>query len=346
MSEQNKPVRLRSGAVIQSGLSAQSRYRRDTSLLDPTRRPFRALVVNSRVVGEQGQVRNLSVECDVLLVRTNVLVQNVPVAQKQHGVNNVHDLWVPRATTRHIDGGELNLDRQVSRRGTANPVPPTPLDQCDGDMVLLDFIEGDIAWPIITHALTHERTNRVLRAGGGTGWREGSVEERGSPRRDELYTHHYGAEFRINEQGDVLIDTVAAYDDPATEDAGASSGQVRIRIKDSQRLTIAMGDDEDVLEVWKDGSQVRIDLGEGADQRIPLGDDQVDAIKDLADALDAFAMALATATPAAPNGALTVADVLLAYSGGPPGTTLAPKLITVKSDLDAALSDLAMVKKT
>lgn len=330
MSNRYRPTQLANGPVIQSGLSAQNRYRRDTSLLDPTKRPFRALVVNTRVVGEEGQVRNLSVECDLLLVRTNITIQNVPVAQKQHGVNNVHDLWVPRATTRAINGAELNLDRQVSRRGTANPVPPTPLDQCDGDMVLLDFIEGDIAWPIITHALTHERTNRVLRA--GQGWREGSSDERGHPRRDELYFHHYGAELRINEQGDLLIDTVGAYDDPSTEDAGASSGQVRIRVKDGQRLTVAIGDDEDVLEVYKDGAQLKVDLGEGANQRLVLGDDNKTAFDNFRTALSLWIEEVRLGIVAG-GGTLDNADFTTAIS-------------TLGTEMGNALSDLARTKKT
>lgn len=266
--ERYRPIPLRNGAVVQSGIGARDRYDR-MSLLDPARRPFRALVTASRVIGETGQLRNLSVECDVILVRTQLSILNVPVAQKQHGVNNVHDLWVPRATTRTFDGRPLNLNRQVSRRGT--PIgPPTPFDQCDGDMVLLDFIEGDIAWPIITHAVTHERTNRLLKK--GAGWREGQTDERGSPRADEYYTHHYGAELRINEQGDVLVDTAAAYSDPVTEVSVPGIGQVRIRVKDTSRFTVAMGDDEDVLEVYKDGTQLRIDLGEGAAERLVLGD--------------------------------------------------------------------------
>jgi hypothetical protein len=314
-------------------------------MLRPDERPFRAVVIASRVVGEEGHVRGLSVECDVILVRTQIAIQNVPVLQRQHGVNNVHDLWVPRPPTRNmVDSAlPLNLSRTHSRRGT--PIgPPTPLGDLDGDMVLVDFVEGNQDYPIIIGALTHERTNRVLRT--GVGWREGSATDtRGHPRRDEFYVHHMGCELRINDRGELLIDTVGAYEDASTEDASDDAyGQVRIRVKNGQRFTVAIGDDEDVLEVWKDGGQLRVDLGAGADQRIPLGDDLVAAIKDAIDAIDTFASDLATATPAPPNSALTVADVLAAYAT--PITGLAGKLVQAKNDLDAALSDLAKVKKT
>ncbi len=75
---------------------------------------------------------------------------------------------------------------------------------------------------------------------------------------------------------------------------------------------------------------------EDADQAFVKGNDQADALKALVDALDAFAQALATATPAAPNGALTVASVALAYTT--PVTGLAVKLAQAKTAIDNALS--------
>ncbi|HET6416667.1 MAG TPA: hypothetical protein VFG22_10270 [Polyangiales bacterium] len=332
-----RPQKLRGGTVIQSGIDLRARQHS----LDPKKRPFRALVLATRVVGEEGNLRNLSAECDLLLVRTNIQIMNVPVAQRQHGVNNVHDLWIPRASTRVLETNEgipvatsseeLNFQSTHTRRGGELPVP-TSLGRADGDMVLLDFIEGDIAWPIITHALTHERTNRVVRT--GDGWREGSATERGNPKRDELYTHHYGAELRINELGDLLIDTVGAYSDPATEDESVSSGQVRIRVKDSQKLTVAMGDDEDVLEVWKDGSQLRIDLGEGADEKLVLGDtfkSYLDA--ELAKVNNFWSLLYNAHTHTVPMGG----------SSGPPASLQTETLSTMP---DSALSDLAKTKKT
>lgn len=281
MSDQDRyrPTTLRGGVVVQSGLDVRPRGSR-RSRLNPTERPFRAVVVSSRVVGEDGNLRGRSVECDVLLVRTQIMLHAVPVLQRQHGVNNVHDLWVPRASTRVVtstgnpppggaaDAPPLNLTGTMSARGTVLD-QATALDAVDGDMVLVDFMEANPNFPIIVGALTHERTNRVLRE--GEGWREGEHDSRGNPRRDEHYTHHYGCEVRINEQGDFLIDTCSAYSDIVTEDASASSGQVRVRVKDTQRLTIAMGNDEDVVQVYKDGSQLRVDLGKNANEPLVLG---------------------------------------------------------------------------
>ena len=316
-----RPQKLRGGVVVQSGVDLKPRSTQRYRLMDPALRPFRAVVVNSRVIDEAGHVRGIAVECDVILVRTQLSIQNVPVLQRQYGINNVHDLWVPRPTTRSLDDSDLNVNRTVSSRGTF-VAPATSLGELDGDMVLVDFMEGNKDFPIIVGALPHERSNRVLTS--GIGWREGSVAERGAPKRDEYYTHHYGAEVRINEQGDLLVDTVNAYADPATEDAGAASGQVRFRIKDSQRLTVAIGDDEDVFEVWKDGGQLRVDLGEGATERIVLGDSFRTFLNNF------FSVAFDTHTHVAPVGGST----------GPPNT--AP----VATMGDALLSDLSKTKKT
>lgn len=267
-----RPQLLRSGVIVQSGIDLRPRATQRTSIMNPALRPFRAIVINTRVTDEPGNLRRRSVECDVVLVRTQLSIQNVPVLQGNHGVNNLHSNWVPRPSTRIVgaDGEPVNVNRVLSRRGTFVG-RASSLANLDGDMVLVDFIEGNADFLIIVGALSHERTNRLMTS--GQGWREGSVVERGNPKKDEYYLHHYGAEVRINEQGDLLVDTVGAYSDPATEDASATTmGQVRVRVKEGQRFTIAMGDDEDVLEVHKEGSQLRVDLGEGATERIVLGD--------------------------------------------------------------------------
>jgi hypothetical protein len=242
-------------------------------MLTPRRSHYRAVVVNTRVtddpladeVGTQ-----YSVECDLLLIRSGSHAMNVPVLQRNHGINNVHDLWIPRPSTRVVSGNSaLNLDRILSPRGT-RVGPITAYDDVDGDHVLVSFVEGRRDYPVIVGALTHKKTNRIVIA--GSGWTEATAAaKRGIPEKDEYFTHHKGAEIRINDDGEVLVDTVGAYTDASTETVTADKGQIRFRVKDELRFTIEC-DGEDVLEVYKEGGTVHVDIGEGATEHIVLGD--------------------------------------------------------------------------
>ena len=285
-----RPFRMSGGHVLQSGMNMQHPVGNDQPLR-PMFGKYRGIVLRTfatddavRTEGNrrQGSQRVTNVECDVILVTSQTVLSRVPVMQRGHSANNAGPLWIPRESRVALgeDGRSdptqpLNLNR-VSRGGAPMPQVPPLLRDLDGDLVLVEFVEGDLEKPVISGALTHEHARRRVIA--GDGWAEGSgAEKRGTPEVREHYLHHQGSEVRINGTGDVLIDTVGAHDDNDEEDASASGkGQVRIRVKESSdadvRFTVSIGDDEDVLEVWKDGGQLRIDLGEGADERLILGD--------------------------------------------------------------------------
>lgn len=270
MTDRFKPTRLRGKVIAQSGLDIRNRDNRN-SVRMPTRTPARAIVLATYVTEDTDNQRRLGVECDVMLINSQAKIFNVPVMQANHGVNNLHDLWVPKATTRDLSGGTLNTHGAVTRRGDSNPDGSTLSNfaDFDGDMVLVDFIERRIEFPIIIGALTHEQTKRVVAA--GTGWAEGDTSSRGTPEVEEFYISHSGSEIRVNGTGDVLIDTVGANADPVDESPATGAGQMRIRIKDAYHFTVEC-DGVDVLEVFKDGTGVHIDLGEGATEHIVLGD--------------------------------------------------------------------------
>lgn len=267
--------RTRGGGVVQAGLDYRTAEHRQAGQVYGIYRgvvletfvPQHALEVDEEPVEEN--FRRFQVECTVLLVKTNLYLRQVPVRQPFYGVNNAQT-WVPRPTTRGISGAQpLNFNRQSNRGQFIDAV--ISLDDIDGDLVTVEFMEGDPDFPVITGALNHERSNRLVRV--GKGWVEGEgPDRRARPEQDEYFLHHQGCELRINADGELLIDTVGAYTDITSEDSSTAKGDVRVRVKDTQKLTIAMGDDEDVLEVWKDGTQLRIDLGEGATERIVLGD--------------------------------------------------------------------------
>jgi hypothetical protein len=272
--ERYSTTRTRTGTVVQAGLDIRNRDN-PSHRMRPMLGIYRALVVETFPPQLAGGIdnpesyRKFQVECNVILLKSQLFLRRVPVQQPSYSVNNAQP-WVPQAATRVLSTGQPPNFHVRSSRGSF-VAPASDFGDTDGDMVLVEFVEGLVDFPIITGSLTHEQSNRIVRA--GNGWSEGGGSlQRGNPEADEQYLHHKGAEVRINGDGDVLIDTVGAYTDPITESPVTAAGQVRIRVKSTQRLTIAMGEDEDVLEVWKDGAQLRVDLGQGATERVVLGD--------------------------------------------------------------------------
>lgn len=265
MSDKYQPITVRGGAVVQGGINAKTRGMQDRNA--PMRGPYRALVINTYPADHKTNRSGYAVECDVILVLTLKAVRNVPVMQRNYGRNDASDPWHPKPATATLTGDPVFFSRVYDPRGEAK-TEITALDNTNGDMVLVDFIENNPALPVIVGALTHERTKRIVKE--GDGWAESGGPGRGEPQSNEHYLRHAGAEFRINSEGDVLLDTVGATSDTVDETPG-SGGQIRLRVKSSQRLTVEL-DGTDVLEVFKSGSQVRIDLGEGASERVVLGD--------------------------------------------------------------------------
>ncbi len=329
-----RTTRLRSGQIIQAGLDIRRQHER-VNPYTPRLGLYRGVVLQTYAPllndGEDNpdNYRHIRVECDVLLIRSQIRLPRVPVLQTSYGVNNAQP-WVPKATTRTITGNRpLNFNVRSSRGQFVGAVPGW--DDLDGDHVVVQYVEGDPDHPMITGAIPHEKTNRIIRV--GTGWDEASAgAERGAPEEDELYIHHKGAELRINNDGEVLLDTVGAYTEPDTEDVTSDKGQIRVRVKDELKVTVEC-DGVDVLEVYKEaGGQVRIDLGEGAAQRLVLGDDQDSAVSTYVDAIKAWAILVKTG--------------IVAGGGSLDNTIFDTASDQYKTDNAAALSSLAKTKKT
>jgi hypothetical protein len=156
-------------------------------------------------------------------------------------------------------------------RAALQDLPPN-LEDVSGEQVLVEFMEGDRLKPVITASLSHVKTKRLVVE--GSGWSEGDLgSSRGTPHQDEKYMRYRGTEIRINDAGDILIDTFGATNEEETETPTPTGGQVRFRLKSTERFTVQMGL-FDVLEVWQDPltMQVHIDLGEGADESIVRGE--------------------------------------------------------------------------
>jgi hypothetical protein len=83
------------------------------------------------------------VACDIRVFgRRSRPLKRVPVAQRAAGLFD-EDLYIPRDSSQDIQGGALTAE------STPTGVRPTPAEQCDGDQVLVGFLECDPHQPFI-----------------------------------------------------------------------------------------------------------------------------------------------------------------------------------------------------
>jgi hypothetical protein len=326
MSRWSTFVDRRNGRTIKSGISPEPM--RSSTGADGI---YRGVVLKTYATDDssRSEAHPFAVKCDVLLYRALYTLLQVPVLQSNHGLNDA-DLWIPRPSSRSLGGGPLNLAGR-SLRGALEPFP-TKLGDLDGDHVLVQFIEHDPEFPVIMGAYPHPRTKRLVVA--GPGWQEAALGiERGKPQLGERYFRYRGVEVRINDSGDVLVDTVGAYNKlgEVTETPTPLGGQVRLRVKGTERFTVEV-DGADVLEVYKLGLIPQVDLIEGALQPFVRGLDLQTALSTLSVALNAYATAIATPPGAPPNAAVTVAVA------GAAAAALATQVTAFAAEVTAALS--------
>ena len=310
MSRNRTHVDLQTGRTIKSGLNLHEEGQQD--VYTPRGTIYRAVVLRTFATNDpvrtEGQrkdsTRLYEIECDILLTRALVHKLRVPVMQRSHGVNDA-DLWKPRPSTRVIGTAGLSITR-TSLRGTPSQLPPN-LEDLDGDQVLVQFIEGDPEKPIIVGAMSHSKTKRLVIEGSGWSPGTGGASTRGTPELDERYERYRGTEIRINDNGDMLWDTVAANPvDPDTEVPNpASGGQVRFRLKgptsgivESQHFVVEI-DGTDILDMFETLAGLpRIQMVGGSEQFI-RGTTHAANLRTLMTATATFANIAATACAAA-----------------------------------------------
>lgn len=228
-------MRGRNGVIYPAGLRV--RPRNQVKLDHHLGGLYRAVVINTYTPDEDQNPTDYQVFCDVVLLKTQTPLPMVPVAMP-YGLNNGGG-WIPKPTTKTLSGLPLNLTL-FSRKGVFQG-ETTSYEDMDGDMVLIQFAEGSRQFPLIVGKFTHQNTKRT--AVDGSGWSDGPLqdEQRGHPEKKEAYFRHGGTEVRVNEAGDLLVDTVGATDDDLTEAPLPTSGDVRVRLKRGRKLIVVGG---------------------------------------------------------------------------------------------------------
>lgn len=197
---------LPDGSVIQSAV-----YSGDRTHEHPLGMMVRAVVLATYYADDAGwEERDWTrggvvkgVCCDVRTYgrQTRVLTR-VPVLQAQHGLHD-HDWWVPRPSRQSVSGAGVAMAGESGPGG----VTATAAHDLDGDHVLVAFLDGDWAQPVILPAgLGHPASNRRITAD------LGRVRE----------IRHQGVTIGIDRDGNVTVDATGA----AKEDLGPGGAEV------------------------------------------------------------------------------------------------------------------------
>ena len=86
------------------------------------------------------------ITCDVRTIGLKPrYLHRVPIYQRTHGLWD-EDLFIPRAATQNIEGGDLVTEQASTGAAFASP---TPAESTDASVVLLGFLDGSPAQPFI-----------------------------------------------------------------------------------------------------------------------------------------------------------------------------------------------------
>jgi len=219
--------------VLQSGIPRRRRLPRNEVYPGLTRGMVIAVYADADPTQDRYSPRQ--VLCDVLLSRGGIV--RAPVAQRGSAVNNV-DRWVPSAARTNMATGAAV---KLTNDGLAPA--PTHLEDLDGDLVLVDWIERDLHRPIVLCSLEHPRRARATLAryeapvvAEGVGYAPRSHSE-----LLERFVAHQGTTVRVDRAGNVRVDLRRAgvANDGTTFDAPSeASGMVDVALRKAAEVVV------------------------------------------------------------------------------------------------------------
>lgn len=207
--------------------------------------------LDSRSDRDESEVKG--VYCDVMILDPlyRGRLSQVPVLTQSAGLND-YEHWKPRKATSGITGESLNMD------GGSDPGSTTDITDTDGDFVLVGFMGGDLAKPVILGQLPHKLTNRRPSANDTTlyKWRR----------------HVRGILFGVTESGGLEIDlsesSTGSIDSSGAE---AQDGDATIVIRTKDGGTITISDNGSLLVETATGGGVEFQLAAGTSVKVNGG---------------------------------------------------------------------------
>lgn len=260
--------------------------------------------------------------CDVLLARGGIV--RAPVMQRGSSVQN-GDYWTPApARTNLVTGAAVKVE------GDDIVPQPARLEDLDGEMVLVGWMDGEINRPVIVGSYQHPRTPR--RINGRVSIPTVTEGQGNDPRRDiDVQTRavtHQGTVVALDRGGNVRLDLRRAgvANDGQTYDANdETAGVVDVALRRGTETVIRAEDGVPVLRIMVDGDgEVSFRVGRSPSARVFLAGPlalHLDGWWAAVDALGQTVAALWPSVVAAANAANA--------SGAPVPVQMAPGAIPV-----------------
>ena len=258
--------------------------------------------------------------CDVLLARGGIV--RAPVMQRGSSIGN-GSYWTPQpARTNLVTGAAVKVE------GDGLVPQPARLEDLDGEMVLVGWMDGEIDRPVIVGSFQHPRTPRRINArvsipvvaeGAGN-----------SPRRDlDVQTRavtHQGTTAALDRGGNVRLDLRRAgvANDGSTYDAnGETAGVVDVALRRGTETVIRAEDGVPILRIMVDAAgEVSFRVGRAPDARVFLAGPLASHLDGWWSAIDTVGQTLAALWPS-----VVAAAAAANLSGVPVPVTMAPGAI-------------------
>lgn len=263
--------------TLQAGIN-RARFKTRREVYPGPTRGVVVRVITGDDTPEQDRAVPHQVLCDVVFARGGIV--RALVMQRGSSVENV-SRWVPTPARTNMATGE-----PIKLTNDGIDPPPSNLEDLDGEIVLVDWIERDLDRPIIIGSLEHPRGRRRsisryspprVAQGATFGVRQHSDAR-------ERFVAHQGTTARLDVAGNARLDLRRAgvANDGKTYDApGDDAGNLDVSLRNGSEVVIRAEDGAPIFRIRAVAGGISLHIGRGTGERILLAGPTRETIDDL-----------------------------------------------------------------